>query len=131
MSISGGSGKDSIYGEAGNDSIIGNAGNDKLYGGAGNDILLGGKGDDSLWGEAGADKFIYAQGDGKDVIFGFDNGDTLTLDGLNFSATYKNSAITFKVGSTSNAVTLKNFTATSFHIDNATYKISGSKLVRS
>ena len=138
--ISGGSKNDSLYGAASNDSLVGNAGNDKLYGetgndqlfgGKGNDSLWGGKGNDSLWGDAGADTFFYAKGDGKDVIFGFDSKDTLTLDGLDFSTSYskKNNAITFKVDGGS--VILKEFgTTTTFHVNNDIYKISGTKLIK-
>ncbi|MBQ4404015.1 MAG: hypothetical protein II857_06340 [Selenomonadaceae bacterium] len=135
--ILGGSKNDIIYGEGGNDSIIGNKGNDKLYGGlgsdtlkggAGNDTLIGGAGNDSLWGDAGADVFIYSAGTGKDIIFGFDAKDTLTLDSLDFTATYKNSAVTFKFED--GTLTLKDFTAKTFNINDDTYKISGSKLVK-
>ena len=139
-SIVGGRGNDSLYGRAGNDSIVGNGGNDKLYGSNGNDKIWGGAGNDSLWGDAGndslaggagADKFIYADGDGKDVIFGFENNDLLQITGT-FSGTYNKSAktIAFKVGSTADAITLKNFTATTFNINGESYGISGTKLVK-
>ena len=136
--ILGGSKNDSIYGESGNDSLVGNAGNDNLNGGfgsdtlkggAGNDKLLGGAGNDSLWGDAGADIFVYNSGDGNDVIYGFDSKDTLTLDSMDFTATYKNKAVTIKFDEGS--ITLKDFTATTFHVNDDTYKISGTKLVRS
>ena len=130
--IKGGSGKDILYGKAGNDSILGNAGNDKLYGGKGNDTLTGGKGNDSLWGNAGKDTFIYAKGDGKDVIYGFDNTDMLKITGT-FAGTYNKSKkeVYFKVGSTANAITLKDFGSTStFNVNGTNYKISGSKLVK-
>lgn len=125
--ILGGSKKDSLYGEAGNDSVIGNDGNDKLYGGKGDDTLWGGSGNDSLWGNDGADTFIYNSGEGKDVIFGFDKNDTLTLDSLDFKASYskKNKAVALKFDSGS--VTLQDFTAKTFHINDDIYKISGSK----
>ncbi|MBR6888267.1 MAG: hypothetical protein IKN16_07445, partial [Selenomonadaceae bacterium] len=92
--------------------------------------LWGGKGNDTLWGDDGADKFFYAKGDGKDIIYGFDSKDTLTFDNLAFTASYDKSKdmITFKVSGGS--VTLKDFTATTFHINSDTYKISGSKLVK-
>ena len=125
-SIVGGSKGDTLDGGQGHDTIDGNAGNDKIYGGTGNDCIIGGKGNDSLWGDAGADKFFYAKGDGKDVIFGFDNKDTLTLDGLDFKASYKNEILTLKVDGGS--VTLKDFTATTFHINDKVYKLSGTKL---
>lgn len=117
--INGGSKNDIIYGGKGNDSLAGNAGNDKLYGGAGSDTLWGSKGNDSLWGDAGADTFIYAQGDGKDIIFGFNNNDTLTLDSLDFTPSYKDKVVTLKFDSGS--IALKNFTATTFHINDDTY----------
>ena len=129
--ITGGSGKDIIYGKAGNDSILGNKGNDKLYGGAGNDTLTGGKGNDSLWGNAGKDTFIYADSDGKDIIYGFDNTDMLKISGA-FSISYSKSKgeIYFKVDSTANAITLKDFSATSFNVNGLSYKISGAKIVK-
>jgi len=139
--ITGGSKNDTIYGKAGNDSILGNAGNDKIsggdgndkiYGGNGNDSLWGNAGNDSLWGGAGKDTFIYAKGDGKDVIYGFDNTDMLKITGT-FAGTYNKSKkeIYFKVGSTANAITLKDFGSTStFNVNGTNYKISGSKLVK-
>ena len=135
--ILGGSKNDILYGEGGNDSILGNAGNDKLYGGfgddtlkggKGNDTLIGGAGNDSLWGDAGADVFIYNSGGGNDIIYGFDDKDTLTLDSLDFTATYKNKAVTLNFDEGS--VTFKDYTAKTFHINDDTYKISGKKFVK-
>ena len=133
----GGAGNDKLYGNDGNDRLYGNAGNDKLHGGEGNDslnggkgndTLIGGKGNDSLWGNSGADTFFYAAGDGKDIIYGFDNKDTLTLDALDFKASCKNDAIIFKVDGGS--VTLQDFTASTFNVNGDTYRIKGSKLVK-
>ena len=97
----------------------------------GNDTLRGGKGNDSLRGSNGDETFIYGKGDGKDVINGFDDNDLLKITGT-FSTSYSKSKgeVYFKVGSTSKAITLHDFTATSFHVNGATYKISGSKLVK-
>ena len=130
--ISGGAGNDSITGGAGNDSLLGDAGNDLIWGGKGNDSLLGGKGNDSLWGDAGNDTFIYSNGEGKDVIYGFENNDLLKITGV-FSASYNKSKkeIAFKVGSTANAITLKDFgSTTTFNVNNTTYKLSGGKLIQ-
>ena len=93
--------------------------------------MIGGKGNDSLWGNAGKDTFIYSSGDGKDVIFGFENDDMLKITGA-FSGTYSKSKheVYFKVGSTKNAITLSDFTATSFNVNGTDYKISGTKLVK-
>ena len=129
-SILGGSGKDSLYGDDGNDYLAGGAGNDKLYGQNGNDTLWGGSGNDTLKGGDGADVFLYKSGEGKDVISDFGNDDMLLITGA-FSASYdaKKNSIAFKVGSTSNAITLKNFTATTFNVNGFNYRIKGGKFV--
>ena len=82
-------------------------------------------------GGAGADVFLYTNGEGNDVIKGFDNSDMLQITGA-FSASYNaaSKSVAFKVGSTANAITLENVTATRFNINGFTYKISGNKLVR-
>ncbi len=120
-----------IKGNAYNNSILGGKSADKIYGGKGNDTLTGGKGNDSLWGNAGKDTFIYESGDGKDFVYGFDNSDMLKITGT-FSGKYnkKKNEIYFTVGSTANAITLKDFSATSFNVNGTNYKISGSKLVK-
>ena len=125
--LNGGSGKDKLSGGSGNDKLFGGSGDDSLSGGKGNDTLWGGTGNDSLWGDAGADKFIYSKGDGNDIIFGFDKYDTLTFDNIEFTASYskKNKTVTFTTDNGS--VTLKDFTAKTFHVNSDTYKISGSK----
>lgn len=138
--IKGGSKNDSLYGGSGNDSILGNAGNDKLYGqdgndilrgGSGNDTLSGGKGNDSLWGNSGFDTFLYSNGNGKDVIYGFENDDLLQITGT-FSASYNKSKkeVTFKVGSTASAITLCDFIATTFNVNGDTYGISGKNFIK-
>jgi len=99
-----------------------------LSGGKGNDTLVDGAGNDSLWGDAGSDVFNYNAGEGNDIIYGFDNKDTLTFDSLDFTATYKDNAVTLTFDE--GFVTLKNFTATTFHINDETYKISGKKFVQ-
>lgn len=129
--ISGGLDNDKLYGDAGDDTLSGGFGDDKLYGGIGNDSLNGGKGDDTLWGDDGADTFYYTNGDGNDVIYGFSDEDTLTLDGLEFTGSYskKYNLVTLKLDN--GFVKLKNFTATTFHINNDAYIInSDSKFVK-
>lgn len=117
-----------IYGNGKANSIVGGSGNDKIYGGKGNDTLWGGKGNDSLWGDSGADNFIYNNGDGDDVIFGFDSKDTLTLDNMDFTSSYKDKAVTLNFDEGS--VTFKNFIASTFHINDAIYKISNNEFVK-
>lgn len=129
--IKGGRKDDTLLGGAGADKLYGNAGNDILKGGAGKDSLWGGLGNDTLWGDAGADTFIYAAGEGKDVIYGFENNDLLKITGA-FSASYSKSKgeVYFKVGTTSKAITLTDFSASSFNVNGDIYQISGTKLVK-
>lgn len=61
-------GDDQIHGEGGSDYLEGEAGNDTLAGGSGDDQLDGGTGDDLLAGGTGDDRYVYALGDGADVI---------------------------------------------------------------
>jgi len=89
--LRGGTGADTLYGGEGNDSLLGNTGQDTLYGGDGDDLMLGSQGRDLLEGGAGndtirggslEDTFVFATGDGNDVISDFEVGvDTLSLTG--------------------------------------------------
>ena len=111
------------------DSLVGGKGKDKIYGNAGNDTLIGGKGNDSLWGGEDSDIFVYNAGDGKDIIYGFEDDDMLRISST-FSASYneRKEEISINVGSTSKAITLKDFSAASFNINGTNYKISGNTL---
>jgi Ca2+-binding RTX toxin-like protein len=99
--LDGGEGNDRIDGDGGADTLIGGAGDDKMNGGAdadlleggagrdvliggtGQDVFVGGTGDDVLYGEGDGDTFIFALGDGRDVIKGFDFAtDMLVLQGV-------------------------------------------------
>ena len=117
--IRAGGNKISISGDADDDSI-------KIMGKS--TTVTGGKGNDTLWGSSYADSFIYSAGDGKDIIYGFDDKDTLTLDDLDFISSYKNNSLALTVNGGS--VTFKDFTATTFNINGDDYKISGAKLVK-
>lgn len=74
--VFGGSGNDSLWGDAGYlteafhgaDYLDGGSGADTVEGGFGDDILIGGVGDDVLAGGDGSDTYIFAQGDGADLI---------------------------------------------------------------
>lgn len=65
-------GDDRIMGGAGHDKLYGNGGNDHLWGGADHDELTGGEGNDVLSGGSGSDVYLYAPGDGNDVIINDD-----------------------------------------------------------
>jgi Ca2+-binding RTX toxin-like protein len=59
---------DYLGGSDGNDLLEGKDGNDQLLGRAGQDTLDGGRGDDQLDGGAGSDTYLFALGDGRDVL---------------------------------------------------------------
>ncbi|WP_310065015.1 calcium-binding protein, partial [Pseudomonas synxantha] len=62
---------------AGNDTIVGSSTNDRLQGGKGNDLLQGGE---------GSDTYLFAAGDGQDIINNFSTTpndiDVLSIDGI-------------------------------------------------
>ena len=70
IKITGNTSANDIFGTKKNDTINGGAGDDTINAGAGNDILTGG---------VGADVFIYADGDGKDTITDYGEGDIISL----------------------------------------------------
>ena len=98
-SLSGGAGDDVLLGQAGDDNLFGDGGADHLEGGAGDDYLTGGDGadvllggdgadqlvgdggDDQLRGGLGDDKYVYASGQGADVVDNSDGG----YDGVFFT----------------------------------------------
>ena len=106
--LTGGSKADTIYGGNANDKLYGAAGNDKLYGDAGNDTLTGGAGADTLTGGDGKDFFVYASGDGKDVITDYTSlQDKIKITSGEISGTsYSGSDVIFSVGTGS--ITVKN-----------------------
>jgi Ca2+-binding RTX toxin-like protein len=66
--LEGGAGDDRLWGSDYADVLNGGSGNDSIYGAGGSDILQGSIGDDSLQGNGGGDTYLYARGDGSDVI---------------------------------------------------------------
>ena len=69
----GGDGPQRISGLAGRDFLSGEAGDDILVGGGGNDRFDGGTGNDMIFSSGlGFDTFIFNEGDGHDIIYGFD-----------------------------------------------------------
>ncbi|MEM9089318.1 MAG: esterase-like activity of phytase family protein [Cyanobacteria bacterium P01_F01_bin.53] len=91
--IFGGDGNDRIGGKGGNDTLLGEMGDDQLWGDDGDDLLRGGKGNDTLTGDdssggSGSDTFVFAAGDGSDIITDFEVGtDFIGLaEGLTFGS---------------------------------------------
>ena len=79
-----------------------------MSGGSGNDTLNGGKGNDTLIGGLGNDVFVYASGQGNDVIKDYTAGqDRIKLtSGSITSSSVKGSDVILNIGSGS--ITLKN-----------------------
>jgi Ca2+-binding RTX toxin-like protein len=61
-------GDDLLRGSYDSETISAGAGNDVIDGRDGNDILTGGVGSDTLYGSGGDDIYIYARGDGFDIV---------------------------------------------------------------
>lgn len=77
---------DTLTGNAGANTIQGGGGNDTIAGAAGNDSLRGGLGNDHLSGGTGNDTYLFARGDGQDVIAESDatvgNRDVATFESI-------------------------------------------------
>lgn len=59
---------ETLSGSDGDDRIYGYEGNDTIQAGHGNDMIDGGKGNDVLSGGGGSDTYLFAKGDGQDII---------------------------------------------------------------
>ncbi len=68
--------------------IEGRGGRDTITGSTGDDVIRGGRGKDTLSGSAGNDVYLFAPGDGRDVIANGDSDlssrDTLRIDDLGY-----------------------------------------------
>jgi serralysin len=80
----GGNGNDTVYGGNGNDTMFGHGGADFMNGQAGNDVITSGTGNDRLYGGTGNDQFVFAPGDGNDIVYDFvaggASGDTINFN---------------------------------------------------
>jgi Ca2+-binding RTX toxin-like protein len=84
--LGGEGGKDVLFGYSGADVLSGGKGVDALYGGLGNDKLYGGQDNDTMYGGDGADTFYFMSGDGKDVVWDFQDGlDRIAVTGATMS----------------------------------------------
>jgi len=70
-----------VFGRDGGDTLDGGAAVDRLHGGRGDDVLNGSAGADYLEGGAGNDRYVFASGDGIDVVDDTDGQGAIVLDG--------------------------------------------------
>jgi Ca2+-binding RTX toxin-like protein len=78
--LNGGDGDDYLVGAGGVDTLLGGTGADTLDGGSGNDTLTGGTGSDTLYGGYNDDTYVFATGDGQDVITEYNGADKAELN---------------------------------------------------
>ena len=76
-------GADIILAGNGNDTINSGDGADLILAGGGNDTVIGGRGDDVAFLGSGNDRFIWAPGEGNDIVDGSSGTDTLSFIGSN------------------------------------------------
>lgn len=125
-----------IYGYDGNNTITNYADNVYVSGGKGNDSLWGGAGSDTLYGGAGKDVFICTVNEGTDKIFDYTADDMLKIlnvDGSNGkfkSSKFSGSDLTLAIKGGGKVIFSGVSADGTFNINSATYKISGTKLVK-
>lgn len=98
IDASGTSGGNSVDGGVGLDILLGGSANDKLEGGDDDDIINGNEGVDRLYGEGGSDTFILESGEGRDLIFDFDQAESDSIQ--------LGSGLTFDTGTPSSDIAL-------------------------
>jgi Ca2+-binding RTX toxin-like protein len=77
----GSTGSATIVGGWGDDAITGGSAGDRLIGDFGNDTITGGPGNDSIFGGDGSDRFLWAVGDGDDIVEGGLGDNELVMNG--------------------------------------------------
>jgi Ca2+-binding RTX toxin-like protein len=107
-------GHDQILAGDGGDVVYGGEGDDNIEGGAGDDVLYGGAGSDELNGGPGSDTYVFARGDGGDVIdnseYGSDGIDVIWFDsGISPSdiVVTRDSDLHFGIRDTGDSLTVK------------------------
>lgn len=104
-SIFGGTGNDIITSSGASVTIDGGQGHDKITVGSGSSgvTVEGGKGNDTITASSASNVlFNYASGDGRDVIVGFSDGDTLQITSGSIDSTVESgdSDVVLKIGTT-------------------------------
>ncbi len=108
---------ENAIGGSGADHITGNALANVLSGNGGADTLIGGLGNDTLNGGAGNDLYVFAAGDGHDVIEGFTAGgseDRIEVTGFASAVIQQEGADLRVVLDANNSILLKGVSAAAF-----------------
>ena len=101
--------------------ITGNGKANLILGGYENDTINGGKGSDTLQGGSGADVFLYAKGDGKDIIIDYASEDTIKITSGKISkTTVSGNDVIFTVGS--GKITVQNMAGKTIKVTDANGK---------
>ena len=126
VTIDGGAGSDYIYNSGSDTSILGGSGNDTISNTGENVTITGGKGNDVIdLGDASNALINYASGDGRDVIYGFGEGDTLKItSGSVKSSVQSGDDIVLNIGN--GKITLKETAGYDLTIDNNFVTAGGS-----
>ena len=102
--IDGGNGNDSIKNYGSSVSIDGGAGNDSISNDGSYSTINGGDGDDTIENQSYRVEFLYSEGDGNDLITGFNEGSVLKIDAESYSTMISGDDIIVTVGK--NTITL-------------------------
>jgi len=108
-----------LQGDASDQGLYASSGDELLLGAAGNDVLSGGAGNDTLIGGTGNDSYLFALGDGQDVINNYDsstgNSDVLQLaaniTSSDVSLTRTNDDLVISINGTDDQVSIQNYFA--------------------
>ena len=117
-------------------SIGGNELANSIVGGSGNDFINTGYGADTVLGGAGNDTFIYRANEGTDRIMDYASGDMLKIlkrngkAGRFTSSKFDSGTLPLGISGGGNVIFENVMTSTTFNINNKSYKISGSRLVK-
>ena len=103
--LNGGEGDDTILNNGANNSVTGGAGNDFIQSNGSDVTLSGGEGDDTVYNRSGSNVvFRYTEGDGDDLIQGFNETSTLQIAGSYGGSMKSNKNMLVMVGD--NVITL-------------------------
>ncbi|MDD2926637.1 calcium-binding protein, partial [Rhodoferax sp.] len=120
--ISGGSGNDQITSAWAADTIDAGAGDDIIHPGGGGDTVRGGLGNDQIINELwGNDRYLYARGDGQDLLLDGNGQDLLTLEGVQSDQLWFSQVgndLTVSLIGTQDSVTLQNwYLGSQYHVE--------------